>query len=77
MSAEDTKLIQDYLYNRMSAGLREAFEARVAQEPALAEALALERAIYLAGVEFLMADVEQSIGEIIAEQAPPRQTSAP
>ena len=75
MSAEDTKLIQDYLYNQLPADSRKAFEARVAQEPALAEELALERAIYLAGVEFLMADVEQSIGEIRTEKVQPAQST--
>ncbi|MDX2072047.1 MAG: hypothetical protein SFV55_26675 [Haliscomenobacter sp.] len=75
MSAEDTTLIQDYLYNRLPADSRKAFEARVAQEPALAEELALERAIHLAGVEFLMADVEQSIGEIRTEKAQPTQST--
>ena len=66
MSVEDTALIEAYLYQRLGSEERIRFEARVAQEPELAEALALERAVQLAGLELLMGEMEQSIDEIKA-----------
>lgn len=74
MSAEDTALIDAYLYHRLTPEERTTFEARIQLEPELAEALALERAVQLAGLELLMSEMEQSIDEIKANPSPAQRS---